>query len=276
MLSPQAIIKGIVSRLLPSLTLDGPEAERALRMGRYGDAKVESAWPTDHLLADEGTYMVASMAPGATALQLGLSSAFAAAAAAFVLQNSDSPGPQAKRLYPKFLRLAQNIAPNAGTALRYALVLDNVSRIPTTLSSPAGTLQGPGTPATATAYRAPVVCTNSDVTPVIVGIPYFPLSTAAGAVPAIPAASPFARTIVGNGIIKPSIPVVLDQYMLQFGGTDISGTFQAAASLAKLVECAPAIVVGPGQFLVIYLWSPGNVATAGNAFDDAALGWIEK
>jgi hypothetical protein len=241
-------------------------------MGRYGDTKVESAWPTDHLLSDEGGFMVATVLPGATGLQLGISASFSATAAAFVLQNTDVAG--GKRIYPRYLKLAQSVAPTSGTALRYAIVVDSINRAPTIVSNGSGG-SGPGTPATATAYRSTVSCTNADVNPPIVGVAYFPISTAAGAAPTVPAASQFARTVVGNGIIKSSIPVVLDQYTLQFGSADMGGTFQGAAALAKITEHAPPIVLGPGQSMVIYLWSPSN-ATAGNAWDDVALAWVER
>ena len=273
MLTPAALFKGLVSRFLPAPTSDGAESEGFVRLGRYRDVKVESAWPTDHLLADEGALMVATTLPGATALQLGLSAAFLATAAPFVLGNGDAAG--GKRIYLKWLKLAQSVAPTSGVDLRYAVVLDSVNRAPTTVSSGAGGT-GPGTPATVTAYRSTVVCTNQDVQNVApVGVPFFPLSTAGGAPPTIPAASTFARTIVGNGYIKNSIPVVKDQYIIQFGSADAGGTFQGAAALAKIVEHAPAVVIGPGQFAVIYMWSVGNI-TAGNAWDDVQLVWVEK
>ena len=274
MLSPQVLIKGLIQRMLPNAPiLDFQENERPIRLGRYAEVEVNSIWPTDHMQADEGALYVATMLPGATALQLGLSATFSATAGAFVLANSD--GPLGKRVYPKTLKLAQSVAPTSGTDLRYAIVLDNISRIPTTVSNGTGGV-GPGTAATATAYKVPVVCTNMDnnaANPV--GLAFFPLSIAAGAAPTLPAPSQAARTIVGNGYIKNSIPVVKDQYVLQFGSCDTGGTFQAAAALAKIVEHVPAVVVGPGQCLVIYLWSTGNI-TAGNAWDDACLAWTEK
>jgi len=272
MLSPGVILKGLVQRSLTTPTADGPESERSLRFGRYGDAKVESAWPTSHSLADEGAYMVASTLPGATALQLGISAAFSATAAAFVLGNGAPAG--GVRIYPKMLRLAQSVAPTSGVDLRYAIVLDSANRTPTTISNGTGG-SGPGTPATVTAFRATVACTNMDVAPTIAGVPFFPLSAAGGAPPTVPAAGPFARTIVGNGYIKNSIPVVKDQYVLQFGEADRGGTFQAAAALSKIVEHAPPVVIGPGQFMVLYLWSASNI-TAGNAWDDVTMEWVER
>lgn len=273
MLSPQVIVKGIVNRLLPAPPLlDGPESERALRLGRFGDVKVESIFPTDHLQAAEGTYCVATTLPGATALQLGLSATFSATAAAFVLANSDPPG--GRSIYPRRLKLVQSVAPTSGTDLRYAIVLDNVNRMPTTVSNGSGG-SGPGTPATATAYRSTVVSTCMDANPQIAGIAMFPMSAAAGAPPTVPAASPYARTIVGNAMLKNSIPVVKDQYVIQFGSADTGGTFQGAAALAKIVEHAAPICIGPGQSMLIYLWSTSN-ATAGNAWDDVCLEWVER
>jgi hypothetical protein len=271
-LSPSALLKGLVSRVLPPINPDGQQVDVPVRFGRYGDVRVESAWPTDHLLADEGSVMVATTLPGATALQLGLSASFSATAAAFVLGNSDVAG--GKRIYLKHLKLTQSVAPTSGTDLRYAIVLDSKDRTPSTISNGTGG-SGPGTPATATAYRAPVSCTNQDANPTIVGVPFFPISAAAGAPVTVPSPGQFARTIVGNGYIKNSIPVVKDQYVLQFGSADYGGTFQGAAALAKIVEHAPAVVIGPGQFCVIYLWSTSN-ATAGNAWDDAQMVWVEK
>lgn len=104
---------------------------------------------------------------------------------------------------------------------------------------------------------------------------YFPLSAAAGAPPTVPAASANVRYLEGNGLIKGSIPVVLDQYVVQFGSTDIGGSFQAAAALAKIVEHAPAVVIGPGSTCLIHMWSPSNI-TAGNAWDGVTLTWAER
>lgn len=275
MLSPQVIFKGLVARALGTPpTIDGNEQERVARLGRYGDVKVESSWPTDHMQSDEGGAYLATMLPGATVLQLGLSAAFSATAAPIVIQNTDAPSAAARRLYLKAIRMAVSVAPTSGTSLQYAVVIDNQNRTPSTVSNGSGGT-GPGTPATITAYKVPITNPNGDVNTGPAAVVWFPLSTAAGAPPTVPAPSGFARTIVGNGIIKGSIPVALDQYRIQFGCADIGGTFQGAAALAKIVEHAPAVIVGPGQFALLYLWAPGNI-TAGLAFSDLAIEWAEK
>lgn len=273
MRSPQVINKVITSRGLPVASQDGTENERDVRGGRYGDFKVESAWNTDHLLADEGAMMVASLLPGATQLFMGIDASFVNTIAFLVLSNSDAPG--GKRLYPKSLRLALSSVGTSGVDLRYAIVLDDKDRTPSTISNGSGG-SGVGTPASATMYKAPAFCTNMDVKVTPVGVPYFMSGvTGAGVGGTVPSPGQNARTIVGNGYLKNSIVVAKDQYTLQFGGTDRGGSFQSAAALGNYISHAPAVVIGPGQHMVIYLWSTSNV-TASNAFDDEELTWIEK
>ena len=275
MIPPQTLVKAIVSRFLPQpTTASGPEADKALRAGPYGDLKVESAWPTDHLLADEGAYMVAAMAPAATALNWGIFASYVATTANIVLYNSAPAG--GPNLYPKFVRMSINTAPASATCWNYTVVLDGINRTPTTVTTPAGQ-SGPGSAGTNSAYKVPVACTNMNVNPPIAGQAFFAQQSATTQTgPAtVPAASNAARVIVGNGVIKPSIPVALDQYVLQFGEADRGGTFQAAAALAKIVEHAPPVVVGPGQSLLIYFWGTSNAAN-GAVINDLALEWVER
>ena len=273
MASPSAIVRGLVSRLLPQPDADSPNVERAMRLSRYGDQISAPIWGADQGLADEGSVFTASMTPGQTAIQLGLSASFSATAAAFVIVNSPT---NTRRVYLKSLKLSQNVAPTSGTALRYAIALDTIVRAPTTVASGTGGV-GPGTPATATAYLAPTNNVNTDISPIngSGAFVYFPLSSAAGTPPTVPAASAAVRYLEGNGLLKGSIPVVLDQYVLQFGSGDIGGSFQAAAALAKIVEHAPAVVIGPGCTALIHIWSPSNI-TAGNAWDGATLTYAER
>lgn len=272
MLVSQGVLKGLCSRFLPLPQGDSLDVDRTVRCGRWGDVRVESCWPTDHLLADEGCFMVACMLPGAIQLQTGITSAFSSTAALIVLGNSAQTG--GKRVYPRCLKLAVNGAWSSGTDLRYALVLDSKDRTPTTVSSGSGGT-GPGTPATQTAYRSQVFCASTEDTPTPVGIPYFPMSTFNGALPLVPSPGQYARTIVGNGYLKNSGALVADVVGLQFGCADHHGTFQSAAAAAKLFDVAPPVVIGPGQFLVVHLWSTSN-AGAGGTFIDILLTWVER
>src|SRR6266550_1778858 len=182
MLTPASLLRLIASRRLPQPTPDqGPANEVFGRAGRYGEMLGSPFAFNDQMLADEGSLIVGSLGPGATSLQLGLSAAFAGAAPAVVLFNSDSSNYDgAKRLYPRFLKFNVVTAPTSGTALWMATVLDTGNRAPTTVVNLVG-----GTPATATAGLVPAVNTSGDVGSTPVGKAYFPLSTAAGAPPAV-------------------------------------------------------------------------------------------
>lgn len=268
MWSPQVILKGLISRLLQGRPIpDGPEAERAVRMGPWGDLKVESAFPDRKLLADEGAYMVAGMLPGAIALQIGIMATYTALSAAFVMVNTDGPG--GKKIFLDYLRLRLLTVGTSDTDLQYSVVLDSINRAPTTVALV-------GAPANLTAYKPIPVCTNMDINPQIVGVPFFPLSTAGGTPPTVPAPSAYARTIVGNGRIRSLIPITKDDYMLTFGGVGESDNLAGVVGTqCKIVVSNPPIVIGPGQCALINLWSTGNI-TAGNAFDGAEMGWIER
>jgi hypothetical protein len=261
----------IVSRNQPLPIQEGQNPGAGPRAGRYGEQVALSLIPTKHLLADEGAYMIASMAPGATGLQLGLSAAFSALAAAIVIQNTDSPSnPNAKRIYLDQIHAIVSGAPTSATDLQYATVLDSVNRAPTTVALPAA-------PATATAYKQAAACVNMDVTPQIVGQAYFPLSTAAGAPPAVPAAGPNARTIVGNGNLRSQIPVVKDDIRIVFGSLDPTSALNTAApaGASRIVEPHPPVVIGPGQSFLLYLWMTAN-ATAGIIFNGLDASWWER
>ena len=279
-LSPATLFKGIVSRILPPPSVDGIESEGYTRLKRYRDIGVESVFPTDHVQADEGSLFLATTLPGATALQLGINATWVATVAAILMYNSDQPvgnGGTGKNVLLKRLRLNQITAPTSGTDLRMSVWTDPANYQPTTISNAVGSNppQGPGTPATATAYRAPVNSPNSGYIGAPVGVPYFPLSTAGGVPPAIPNPGPNARCIVGQQYIKNSIPVVKDEYVIQFGMADAGGAFQGAAALAKGISSSPPVVIAPGHWGIIYLWSTSNI-TAGNAFDDVLLEWAER
>jgi len=265
---------GLVSRRKPQVTPDGgANNEVADRNGRYGEGYVLPLWPTDQLLADEGSYYVSALAPGATALQLGLSAAFAASAVALAFQNTESAQfDGGARCYPRYLKFVASVAPTSGTALRFASVLDAGARNPTTV-----VLLG-GAAATATCYKALVAATSLDQAEGGKGQPYFPLSTAAGAPPAVAAASQNARTIVGNGSLRAQIPVVGDEYVIQFGMADHpagSLVTAAPAGASRIVAFHPPIVIPPQAWWLFYLWAPGNI-TAGLAFDAFEVGWAER
>lgn len=249
------------------------------RFGRYGETYSVVPVVGEPALCDEGALMIASMLPSATVLQLGLSATYSSTAAAIVFKNNAPTGPSSARCHLRDIHFLCATAPTSGTGLLYATVLDNVSRTPTTISG----LGAPGTPATVTAYQAPVVCTNIDESPSPQGQVWFPLSTSGGAPPTVPAQGASARIVVGNGNLRSVIPVgaatsgVQDDYRIVFGSTDRAATqsLSSTAGATKIVEVHPAITVGPQEFFLLYLWAPSNI-TAGFAFAGLDVSWFER
>jgi hypothetical protein len=107
MLSPQALIKGLVARALPTPNTDSQNTDVGGRYGRYGENTVLSYVRKQHLLADEGAYFTASNAQ--TAITGPAAAGFVATTPALVIYNgASSSGP---RIYLDYLYLL-----NGGTA----------------------------------------------------------------------------------------------------------------------------------------------------------------
>lgn len=270
-----------VARMLANVAaaIDGDSTQDRLRQSPYDELYVISALAKKYPGVDGGEYRVASMGPQATALQLGISANIAAAAAALLLGNSGAGNSPAKRCYLDYIRFLVTTPPTSGTELLVATSVDSKDRTPTTVSNGTGGT-GPGTPATATCYRAPVVDPNMDnPAPAVLGVPYFPMSTAVGAPPAVPAGGPNVRVIVGNLSLRAQIPVASDEYIIDFGSSDApaSGALVTAAPAgASRVVCShPGVVIGSLQWFILQMWSPSNV-TAGIAFKGLDMGWWER
>lgn len=277
MANPTYANQGWVARTISKARsiIDGnPSDSTGNRMSRYNETYVLAPMTGEPLLADEGALMMSSMLPGATALQLGLSAAYAATAAAFVFKNNSPFGSSNPRCHLRDIHFTCSVPPTSGTSLQYATAIDSANRTPTTISG----LGAPGTPATVTAYQAPSVCTNIDENPSINGVCFFPLSIAAGAPITIPAQGAAARILVGNGILRGQIPVVLDDYRIVFGATDRPAgqlVTAAPAGASRIVEPHPAVTIGPQEHFILYLWAPSNV-TAGLAFTGFDVSWFER
>ena len=273
-LTAQILNKLRIQRALPPPQIEGLEQETIQRGSRYGDGHVISIFPNDVALADEGSLFVASTAPGQAALQAGIFAAFSALTPQFVVYNGDTPGPQAKRVMLRKLKLRVLTVGTSGVDFGYAVLLDPIARIPSTLSPTQGF--GPGTAGANTGYRAFAMPCNSDQNNLPVGQVYFTFGTtgATGGM-TVPAASANMRVIVGNGFLKSTALVAKDVVTLMFGSADDGGVVQGASASAHVVDTAPPVIIGAGHTALIYLWSTSNI-TAGNAFDDAQLVFAER
>src|SRR5437870_2109328 len=87
-LSPQALIKGLVQRALPTLNPDSANNDIALRQEPSGGIYTQPLVRKHHVLADEGSYWVANS--GQTGITPPLGVGFVATVAALTIYNNDS------------------------------------------------------------------------------------------------------------------------------------------------------------------------------------------
>jgi hypothetical protein len=83
---------------------------------------------------------------------------------------------------------------------------------------------------------------------------------------------------MGNGALRGQIPVAQDEFVIQFGASDVPGgalVTAAPAGASRVVSMHPPVVISPGGTLLIYMWGPSN-ATAGIAFSGVEMGWVER
>lgn len=256
MLSPQALLKGIVSRILPPPYADNQSLDVPLRLRRYGDV-IDPVF-TKHILADEGAFFTATMTPGQAALAYGLNASFSDTAAFIVVQNVDSAIGQGtgKRIYLDLLKFIYSVAPASSTAAWIATKIDNVNRTPS-------------------ANLSAITPQNVNMDSILGSIAkvWFP----SGGTLTVPAVGGAARLIEGNLNVRNTIPVVSDEVNVQFGSTDYGNAFLVAeaATVSKIIAHTAPVVIGPGQFALIYLWFPANATTAAS-FSDIHLQWWER
>jgi len=278
MAAPNYAPQGWVARTLSKARamIDGNVSDpTGQRLGRYQEQISLVPMIGEPLLCDEGSLMMSSMLPSATALQLGISATYSAITPALVFKNNAPVGPSNPRCHLRDIHFLIATAPASGTGLLYATVVDNVPRVPTQSVL--------GTPTTGTSYAVTAVCTNIDESPGIVGQWYFPQSTSGGVPPAAPAQGGNARILVGNGNLRTVIPVgaatsgVQDDYRIVFGATDRAGqgVLSSTAGATKIVEYHPAVTIGPQEFFLLYLWAPSNSVT-GMAFAGLDVSWFER
>jgi len=241
---------------------DSQNVDVAQRFGRYGEGAVLSYIRKSHLLADEGSYFITNNAQTGLATAL-LGTAFSATALSptLIVQNTDSPG--GRRIYLDYVDLVTTAAGAAASGLTFiamAITLDSILRY----------VSG------GTNLTTNIVSPNQDMsTAKSVAQLYFGTLTAA-------AASSAVRTVCGQRTLRPTASataadVIGEEKLLNFGGVE-GGMFATYATLTVInssVKSLPAIIVGPGQSMVLHLWSPGGALTTGISIAPE-VGWWER
>ena len=110
------------ARAIPSPQADQKAPVTNVRGGRYGEQYVFSLVPTKHMLADEGTYFIATNVTPGTAQAYNIQAAFSDTTPLLYIQNNDSKAnPFAKRMYLDYIKLICSIAPASSTGARFAV-----------------------------------------------------------------------------------------------------------------------------------------------------------
>lgn len=248
---------GEVHRNLPIPFVDNITAP--LRVGRYGDQRTENLIPTKHVLADEGSYYVATNPTPGTGVAYGsggTQTSFSDTVPFLIFQNTDTQTNSTnKRLYLDYIKIIQfsGTAPASTTSVQLAAKIDSALRTNTA-----------GSMTTITPVGA-----NMDMPSSPIGRVLCP----AGAVATIPAASNAAR-IVGREQIKGGPTLLLDQYNLSFGCVDVATGGGYLTTVAAYNSRMSPVILGPQMSLVIHLWLP---AGATNPFTfEFECGWWER
>lgn len=240
MLSPQALLRGIVSRILPSANPDAPQNDVPQRFGRYGEGYVLSVIRKQHLLADEGSYFLVNN-NSQTGILSTPATGFVATTPALIVVNTDQPtNPNYRRVYLDFLNLVTTVVGSAASGLvnlQAALVIDTGNRY-----SSGGTN-----------ITANIVSPNGDLTPKSVAQVYFGALTAT-------AATLSARQLSPLRVIRPAVSatvldVVGETKWFNFGA--VEGMLNGSITIANanfIPVPMPAVILGPNQSALLYLW----------------------
>ncbi len=268
MLSPQALIRGLVSRALPLPNVDSQSTDVALRLGRNGEAAVLSYVRKAHLLADEGAYFVANNAQ--TGILSSAAVGFVATTPSLIIINNDSgSNPNAKRIYLDYIELlvtAAGVTATAAQAKYCAALIDATGRY-----SSGGTN-----------LTANIASPNMDLLPASIAQAYFGALTAT-------AASVSVRTIAGQRLVRFPVTATTapdlagDVVHIEFGSVEPPASNQAGSSGVLQANGyystikMPPVIIGPRQAFLLYLWQlvAGGTYTTATTYAPE-IGWWER
>lgn len=220
--------------------------------------KVANIWNSDHALADEGAFFLASSPTVGTGIATTTSVVDDAATASathgqnvpvMYIQNKGVPSdPNAKSIYLKYLRMIVTAAPTSATAWSMSIRADNTPRYTSggSLIAPVNMNTGSSLASNALIYFGAIVTT--------------PLPSA-------------AARLLTNTQIQSTIPVVKDQWMITFGDPSMpTNVLTASAAKNITVPCGP-IILAPGWNLAIAMWGASNAGAPAWEFE---LGYAER
>lgn len=256
-LSPQALIRGLVQRALPSgLNTDNSNTDVALRQWSYGEVATMPLVRKAHVLADEGSYFVTNNAQAGIAPTYG--TAFAATSPFVLIYNGSTAG---QRLYLDYVAMVAIAAGAQTTTAGYtamAVVTDVGNRYSSGGTALAANIVSPN--------MASAVSTTQGV------------AIYCGAITAT-AASASAHTIVGIRNLRPSVSttvinVVGDMNLLNFGGVEGAVGSITIANANIMPQALPPVIIGANQSVLFYIWYPVMTAPSAATYAPEIGFWL--
>ncbi len=222
--------------------------------------KVANLWNSDHALADEGSFFVATNPTPLTTIAMVTSvvddaatqsSTHAQASPVLYVENSAvAYDPLAKSLYLKYLRLFSIVGGQAwttATSAHYALRLGASGRWQS-----GGSLLVP--------QNVNSNAQNNSAAKVYFGANVVTIPGATG-------------RLIGRGQIQGTIPLPADQWLFTFGDTTGPTNVLGASAIKNLtLPCGP-VVIGPGASFQLDLFAVGLAAAPAFEFE---LGFVER
>lgn len=187
---------------------------------------------------------------------------FSATAPAFIIVNADTgtantPGPPVqtgiKRIILDNLWLKVTVAGVGLTGLEAAIIIDGINRY-----------TSGGTDVTTNAVNTDMINTSSTIAKVYAG---------GSSLLASAASTP---RVTSQVVLRGSVPVALDQYIIDFGSL-VFGADSDAVGGTNIVAHAhkvPRVRLDPGHSALIYLWAASGTMTTAPSFE-YRLTWLE-
>lgn len=251
---------GYVSRSLPQRQADATDTQ--IRLNTYGEVLTQGQGLKQHGLVDEGTYFIGSNG-NQTGILSSAATGFVATTPALIIYNTDSAGSSnSKRIYLDYLNLVTTVVGSAASGLvnlQAALYLDSGNRYASGGTEITSTIVNPNMDVSARSSVAKL---------------YFGAITAAAATGSIRAVVPLRviRPVVSGTVLD----VVGETKWFNFGG--VEGALNGSITIANanfITVPMPAIVVGPGQCALLYLWQNVGATNVASTYAPE-LGWWER
>lgn len=241
---------GEVRRQTPEIYGDAHEAE--VRQEKTGGIYVQPIMQTKHILADEGKYFVAMTTNGGTGVICGtntVANVETTGNLVYIKNNAASGEVSSTRMYLDYIRIIVNTIGTGGTAMQCYGRLDNH---PTKYTS-GGTVLFPVSPnMDSSAQSNGYIVVGNLVT----------------------LAATTSSRMVHRNVMKQAAQVIGDEYIIKYGGVDISDSALAGGSTPSRF-CIPAapVCIGPQQCYTLNVWNMAH--TSGPAYE-IEIGYWER